>query len=171
MKKKKNLLIFSSLFFLLICILSIKSVEAVTYNYLSWDLVDSGNHLDYKDSTKYNTALYYAIDLWNTQKSGMIRPDTIWIIQDVKFSDVGTLGGGIAGRTSSNGNIYFAMDFMDSFSSAKQKNVAIHEIAHALRLDHNPNDPTSVVYPSVTSRTTLNSYDKAAFKHAYNNLY
>lgn len=66
-------------------VLSLSLSPAVSHAALQgWDLVDSGKHLDWDGNTKYTTSVGNAVDLWETYKSGIIRPDSAYVIEDVK---------------------------------------------------------------------------------------
>lgn len=139
-----------------------------TLSLLSWDLVDSGKHMDYTDNTAYTITTGIAV--WNTYKSGVIRVDAWNTINDVTYSDVDNLGTDIVGQTSSNGTIKFARDYMDYLTSTQRKNVVIHETGHALRLGHRDEDD-SVMLPYVTTITTLSQGDKNNYDYAYDYYY
>jgi Predicted Zn-dependent proteases len=135
----------------------------------TWNLVDSGKHMDYINNSKYNQ-IATAINKWNSYKPGIIRKDTLLTINDVTLKDVNTLGGTVVARTYQSGKIEFAKDYMDTFGSTKKLNVCIHEIGHALGLDHR-NENDSVMYPYVTSITTLSQADKVNYDAAYKTYY
>ncbi|MBT2667687.1 cell surface protein [Bacillus sp. ISL-4] len=73
---------------------------------LTWDLVDSGRHMDWGGSSKYSTNFTSGVSVWNNYKSGVIRKDTASTIQDVKISDYSQVSQ-TAGVTSSVGTIKF----------------------------------------------------------------
>ncbi len=139
-----------------------------TLSLQTWDLVDSGKHLDYKNNSSYSVSS--GVTVWNNYKSGVIRADTILTANDVTYSDVNSLGGDTVGRTSSNGTIKFAHNYMSTLSTNQKLNVIIHETGHALRLNHR-NESDSVMQEYVTSITTLSLGDKRNYDWAYNNYY
>ena len=52
-----------------------------------WDLVDDGKHLDWDSDTKYPSIVQSGVNLWEGHRSGVIRPDSIFVVQDVFISD------------------------------------------------------------------------------------
>ncbi|WP_040400263.1 matrixin family metalloprotease [Heyndrickxia acidiproducens] len=131
---------------------------------LSWDLVDSGKHMDWDGGTKYQSYFNSGVSVWNGYKKGVIRKDTATRVQDVKISDY-TVKSSTAGVTSSAGTIKFNKYTMDKLSGTKKKNVAIHELGHALGLAHNT--LKDVMYKYVSTKTKLSSNDKASYNAAY----
>ena len=140
------------------------TASAATVKLLTWDLVDSGKHMDWDGSSQYQSSFNAGVNTWNNYKSGVIRKDSISVVQDVAISDYYEKST-TAGVTSSNGTIKFNKYNMDSLSSAQKQNVATHELGHALRLAHNQS--TDVMYAYVTSKTTLSTNDKASYDQAY----
>lgn len=61
---------------------------------MTWDLVDSGKHMDYDGNSKYMSYVKSGASTWNSYKKGVIRQDTPFILEDVYCSD-----------TSSNNNV------------------------------------------------------------------
>ena len=104
--------------------------------------------------------------MWNDYKSGVIREDSFFVIEDVFVSDYNEVSN-TAGVTSSSGTIKYNDFQMNMLTSSERKNVSIHEIGHALGLDHNTS--SDVMYKYVSSKTTLSTNDKASYNAAYNN--
>ncbi|RID82607.1 cell surface protein [Mesobacillus zeae] len=142
------------------------STSAATVKLLTWDLVDSGKHLDWDGSTKYQTSFDSGKNVWNGYKSGVIRKDSAYVIQDVSISDYSEKSN-TGAVTSSGGTIKFNSYVMDTLSSTEKKNVAIHELGHALGLAHNTS--SDVMYAYITTNTSLSDNDKASYNAAYNN--
>ena len=143
------------------------------YTFQSWDLVDSGKHLDWGGSSSYMTAWNFAVSSWNNADSnisGIIRKDTLSTIEDVTISDVNNGDNGVVGETWSNGKLKFNTYYMSTYCDAKRKNCAMHELGHALRLDHRT-DSGTIMYESVRSITSLNTKDKEHLTYAYSNYY
>lgn len=130
----------------------------------TWDLVDSGKHLDYGGSSKYSSYFSNGVGTWNNYKSGVIRKDTASTIQDVTMSDYYEVSSTNA-YCSSGGTIKFNDYRMGSLSSTRKQNVATHEIGHALGLDHNLS--TDVMYKYDSTNTSLSFNDKASYDSAY----
>lgn len=139
-----------------------------TMSIQTWDLVDSGKHLDYVNNSKY--AVEDGISVWDSYKPNIIRKDSWNTINDVTYSDVSSLGGDIVGQTNSGGTIKFADNYMSTYSYSQRKNVIIHETGHALRLGHR-GETDSVMQEYVTSITTLSIGDQRNFDYAYDNYY
>lgn len=150
-------------FFTMLLLIPVTNASAAS-KLLSWDLVDSGKHMDWDGSTKYQSYFNSGVTVWNNHKKGVIRKDTATRIEDVKISDY-TEKSSTAGVTSSAGTIKFNKYTMDNLSKTKKKNVAIHELGHALGLAHNTSK--DVMYKYVSTKTTLSSNDKASYNAAY----
>ena len=135
---------------------------------LNWNLVDSGKHLDWDGSTKYMKQFKEAIKVWNNYKKGVIRQDNVFRIQDVVISDCLEVSC-TAGVTGSNGVIRFNKYIMDKLSYNSQKNVCIHELGHALGLEHNTSK--DIMYMYTTNRINLSYNDKRSYDYAYKKLY
>lgn len=54
----------------------------------TWDLVDSGKHLDYDGNSTYMSYINTGAATWNAYKSGVIRKDSAFVVEDVYVSDV-----------------------------------------------------------------------------------
>lgn len=145
----------------LILSLNINSYAALQ----GWDLVDSGKHLDWDSNTKYTSSVNSAISLWEGYKPGIIRPDSIWIIEDVFVSDYYEVSNTI-GVTSSAGTIKFN-DYRFSDMTTDQKiHTATHEFGHALGLDHTTGT-YDVMRQGKLSITSLSSTDESSYDLAY----
>lgn len=132
----------------------------------TWDLVDSGKHLDWGGSTKYSIAFSSGVSAWNGYKAGVIRKDTATTIQDVAISDYSEVTDTV-GVTYKSGKIEFNEYHMEGFSVAKRQNATTHELGHALGLGHN--QVGDVMYKSSSTVTTLSANDKASYDSAYVN--
>ncbi|MCK1992180.1 M57 family metalloprotease [Peribacillus muralis] len=162
MKKKIGIIVTAAS---LVCVLTIPmSASAATVKTLSWNLVDSGKHMDWDGSTKYQTQLNAGVKTLNGYKSGVIRKDTAKVIQDVAISDYSEKSS-VAGVTSSRGTIKFNKYVMDTLTATKKQNVATHELGHALGLAHNTS--SDVMYEYVSTKTSLSANDKASYAAAY----
>ena len=136
----------------------------------SWDLVDSGKHLDVDIETTYRTNICDGGALWNAYKPGVIRVDDWTNVQDVKVTDVNA-NNGWAGMTYSDGRIQLNTYYLTGYSQARRTNVATHEIGHALGLGHT-NNSVDVMYTYIASMTTavpLSVNDKSAYNLAARN--
>ncbi|MFC3788896.1 hypothetical protein ACFOQM_08885 [Paenibacillus sp. GCM10012307] len=69
-----------------------------------WHLVDSGKHLDYDGNSIYMSHIDTGASIWNGYKNGVIRPDSIFVIEDVFVSDIDVANGN-TGLTYPNGKI------------------------------------------------------------------
>ena len=143
---------------------SSQATQAVSISLNSFELVDSGKHFDWETTSKYKSTIQSAVNIWNAYKSGVIRPDSIFNIQDVGIIDV-SLQTEYAGRTYEGGMIWLNDYYMKDYTSAENLNICTHELWHALGLWHNTiND---VMYKSVTSINKLSDNDKASYDSAY----
>lgn len=131
----------------------------------SWNLVDSGKHLDYDYSTKYSSELSTAVTKWENYKSGIIRPDSATVIEDVFISDYSEVSN-TNGVTSSAGTIKLNTYQLDKQGSTQAMRVITHELGHALGLDHSTSSDIMYAYTITTSSLTQN--DKDSYDSAYN---
>ena len=70
--------------------------------------------------------------MWNSYKAGVIRKDTLWIVEDVKISDKSKGDGSTFAVTYAFGKIVFYQDTMDAMTSTQRQATIMHEIGHAL---------------------------------------
>ena len=162
LRKKLFTLISCSVIILLFGTVSASALPIVSV--LPWKLMDSGNHLDWDGSTIYQASFDSAVSVWNSYKPEVIREDSMFTWEDVYISDIYEVSN-MAGRTYSSGSIVFNTYQMGSLTYEKRLNTCIHELGHALGLDHNTS--TDVMYEKVTSITSLSDNDKASFDYSY----
>ncbi|WNY25321.1 M57 family metalloprotease [Methanolapillus millepedarum] len=139
-------------------------VLGATVKLQTWDLVDSGKHLDWGGSTTYQSEFNASVVTWNNYKAGIIRKDGIANLKDVTISDY-SLQDSYSGVTSPSGTLKFNTYYMKDYSTDVRKNVCTHELGHALGLDHNSQG--DVMYSQVTVRNDLSANDKASYDAAY----
>lgn len=164
---KRNIKIFGIFSLVVLCLpVSVFAWYTFTIKLQTWDLVDSGKHLDWSGSSAYISQFNTGVNTWNSYKSGVIRKDTLLTVNDLTISDVSYISAGVVGQTSSNGTIKFATQYMNNYGNAEKTNVCIHELGHALRLDHR-DESDSVMQQTVTSITTLSIGDQRNYDEAY----
>lgn len=148
------------------------TVHGASYKLLSWNLVDSGKHLDWDGSTKFMTEWYNSVNTWNAYKKGVIRVDRWNTLEDVKIMDKKLKDGSVLAETYPAGKIVFYIDAMERLSFVKRQSAATHEIGHALGLDHNKNS-SSVMRAKISLKASEYKYadldieDKLAYDEAY----
>lgn len=162
-------------------VISFTTVYAWTHNVLPMWSVDSGKHMDWNGSTSYSTAWNGGISIWNNHRSGVIRADTIWTINDVNVQDVSYIDNNVAGRTTfyvaaghGSSDIRFATQYMNLLSATKKKVVAAHELGHALGLNENKYLSYVLMYQYIdqsTNNGTLDLEDIENYDFMYNNKY
>lgn len=145
--------------------LSIGAAAPASAHFTGYDSVDgSGRDIHYEDNTTYDTALNHAIDEWNQLGEVDITEDTGWTNKDLKFTDVDrsdVTWVGLYDPESGYDLIKFNSFYLDNDTLAQKKNVALHEIGHALGLDHSY---VGQVMASVQSSvTTTQSHDEADY--------
>lgn len=135
-----------------------------TVSLITWDLVDSGKHLDWSGKTKYSSYITTATKKWNAYKKGIIRKDTVSTMKDVTISDYYDDKDTLWGETSKNGIIRFNIYNMDKDDDAGRLNTVMHEFGHALGLGHNERKDVMSKFSNVTE---LTENDKKSYDAAY----
>ena len=135
-----------------------------TVSLITWDLVDSGKHLDWSGKTKYSSYITTATKKWNAYKKGIIRKDTVSTMKDVTISDYYDDKDTLWGETSKNGTIRFNIYNMDKDDDAGRLNTVMHEFGHALGLGHNERKDVMSKFSNVTE---LTENDKKSYDAAY----
>ncbi|MDR2408755.1 MAG: hypothetical protein LBE13_11675 [Bacteroidales bacterium] len=162
----KKLIIATLLALVVLCVgFLIQTAHAAMPTLNSWDCVDSGKHLDWDGRTNYMPQFERAVNTLNNYKSGVIRKDTIWIVEDVKISDYYEVTN-ITASASLNGKIKFNQYNMDRYTDAQNQNICTAMLGYCLGLGRTSN-PTDVMYASVNSVTSLSENDKASYNEAY----
>ena len=160
------------LIILMLCILFTPVISYAWYTIeirlLSWDLVDSGKHMDWAGSTTYSANLISGVSTWNSYKSGVIRKDSLITIADVTISDVNLGSNGIPASTDPNGKtIKINLHYMNTGTDNARIHVYAHELGHTLGMDHQLNDTSAIMYKYATEGIYLNVNDRANYDAAY----
>lgn len=79
----KNHLLYSIITLMAIAMLFPITAFAQAY-VQTWDLVDSGKHLDYDGNSTYMSYINTGAATWNAYKSGVIRKDSAFVVEDGK---------------------------------------------------------------------------------------
>lgn len=137
-----------------------------TKSLLSFDLVDTGKHLDYNVSnSSFGEEANAAKLQWNSYKSGIVRKDTILTACDVRITDASNIGAAV-GLTTSDGYIKINKSIVQNYSSDQKINVLTHEMGHALGMGH-LNKSNNVLYYAVNSTTVIDQNNKDSYDLAY----
>lgn len=134
-------------------------------SYISdWDLVDIGKHLDVDGDSAYMNYVWSAKKTWNSYKSGVIRKDSIRVIEDVYVTDI-SKSNGSTGITYSSGKIELNKYYLKDCVGIEIQNTVTHELGHALGLEHST--VNNIMYRAQTRQTSLGSNDKDSYDAAY----
>lgn len=165
MKNKISKMI--AMFLAMTMVVSVCSVPAfAASNILTWHLVDSGKHLDYDGNSEYMSYVVVGASIWNGYKSGVIRKDSLSVIEDVYISDINTVNGS-TGITYASGKIELNKYYLKDDDSDHITNTVTHELGHALGLAHSTSS-SDIMYESQTAVTKLSQNDKDSYDASYN---
>lgn len=149
------------------------------YNLEIFYFVDSGKHMDYSGSTKYQ--LEDSIKEWNSYKYNIIRKKAWNNIKDLTISDYYdnqgyfyaiTIPSPIKkdGTGRQNGIIQFNKAYMDNLTTLEQNSIVMVQLGYALGLSDNKEDATSVMYYG-SNKLKLSQDDKLGLEYLYDNVY
>jgi len=111
-----------------------------SYSSLIWiyDAVDSGYHMDYSETTQYDTELLASIEAWNELETVIIRKDTIWTVKDVIISDYTDINSTATANTNASNPDLLAVGlnnaYFPSMSATQRQKTIMHELGHCMGL-------------------------------------
>ena len=160
--KKKIVLVLMAV--LSLSFATVTNAATVTLN--SWDLVDSGGHLDWDGESNYEYVFKDAAKKYNDYKKGVIRKDRWNTIEDVEIGDYYDEDSNEFAYTTRNGKIRFNQYNMDGASEKSNLKSAMFVIGAALGLGKT-NNKNDVMYKYNSEKTSLSGNDKASYDEAY----
>lgn len=180
MKKKIIIMIFAIL--IIIPTFVTAAAQRSTYHVSSAWSVDDGKHMDWSGSITYISNWNTAVNLWNSYKSGVIRKDTLFTVNDVTISEGNTIPNNMLAITTQYGpghsdesTVLFSKSRMAKLTDLQRSILCAHEIGHLLGLSDNADNGTAVImYPyadASTSNNVLHAQDKLNYDYMYNNKY
>lgn len=116
------------------------------------------------DNCTYWDKFKEGVKVWNAHKKGVLKKASKGDIVTCRVQDLVEISS-MNGRTYPSGFIVFNPNGVRKLSQNERKNLAIHEIGHALGLGHNKY--FDVMYAYRCSNVKLSKNDKASFKKAY----
>jgi len=135
--------------------------------------VDNNKGIDWGGTSKYMSAWYDAVHLWNGLGDVAIATDTISTIEDLTISDVNEPSESFVAMYNPNSFPNDTMRFNDAYMASStatyRLNATAHELGHALGLYHSYLGNMMNSY--VTGTTTLGYQDVLDYKYCwlYNN--
>lgn len=116
----------------------------------------------YRGSTKWTTARNNAISKWNGVGSIIITGDTASVTETLSFTDYRANDGiyGYWQQLSGADKLAFNDYYFEGFSSCQRNHTALHEVGHALNLEHNSTSG-SVMRTGALCMDSLGSHDSS----------
>ena len=134
-------------------------------HFLGCDSVDSGE-IRYGGSTQWGDAKNHGVSVWDALGSVNVAPDVWNTIEDLTWSDVHradvTWAGQFTCYSGSADTIKLNEHYMTVYSTNQRRNVASHELGHALGLDHSYSG--QLMYQYVSTVTYPQSHDIADYR-------
>ncbi|MBP3703192.1 MAG: matrixin family metalloprotease, partial [Lachnospiraceae bacterium] len=144
-------------------------VNAKTVNILQdWNLYDKDREIQVSNyQSAYYSYIKFGMKTWNNYKRGVITEDSAFTLADCKIMDAIWEDDTYA-IASSKGKITFNRKMMQNAGETKKYSVAIHELGHALGIDHIPKGyAVDVMNPIANTKMVLSAIDKKAYDKAY----
>ncbi|WP_047981747.1 matrixin family metalloprotease [Ornithinibacillus contaminans] len=161
------------LFFTLILLLIFLSVNPVSAHFMtdrSKHSVDNGEIRwgTYHGSTKWTSARNTGITQWDNEGIINIAGDTTSTVEDLSFTDYSASDGVLGSWQKYTGadRIRFNNNYFNNMSACERNKTALHELGHALNLDHN-NVAGSVMKSGYICQNFLGAHDKSDLKERW----